>query len=144
MHLADYRVARHIAQLGRNLAGRKSAFPKFFELFDAIVGPGQYRHRTLSLATRRPNVGDAAIKAQKNPSRQNPLARAGRKKSAPNVYAEQLRLTGSNTTARDVVPDNLKATIWRDSGARVRRHASTCSVTMAAQCALSATPAAEH
>src|ERR1700710_2045162 len=34
------------------------------------------------------------------------------------------------TTARDVVPNNPEATIWRDSGARVRGDASTCSATL--------------
>src|SRR4051812_18913465 len=39
-----------------------------------------------------------------------------------------MRTLGIRNTARDVVSDNSNATIWRDSRARVRRLASTCSV----------------
>jgi hypothetical protein len=52
-------------------------------LLDAIVRPGQYRHRILSFASRRPVSGGASdANRVKNPFRQNPLAFAGRKKRA--------------------------------------------------------------
>jgi len=52
-------------------------------LLDAIVRPGQYRHRILSLASRRPVSGQRCdANRLKNPFRQNPLALAGRKKRA--------------------------------------------------------------
>src|SRR5204862_4728045 len=51
--------------------------------------------------------------------------------NAPNVHVEHLGLRGSEPPQRDVVPNIPEATIWRDSGARVRVDASTCSVTQA-------------
>jgi hypothetical protein len=57
MHFADDGVARHISKFRGNLASRKSGFPEFLELFDAIVRPGQYRHHILSFASRRPIMG---------------------------------------------------------------------------------------
>src|SRR5262249_30903205 len=58
-HLADYGVARHIPELGSDLAGRKPGFPELLQLLDAIVGPGQNRHCTLPLAARLPILGAA-------------------------------------------------------------------------------------
>ena len=60
MHFADHRVAGHIAEFRGDLAGGKAGFPEFLQLLDAIVGPGQYRHRTLPFVSRRP-FGRAAL-----------------------------------------------------------------------------------
>jgi hypothetical protein len=81
--LADHGVPRHVPEFRGDLAGGKSAFPELFQLFDAIVRPGQYRHRTLSLAWRRPILGQrCGVNRLKNPCWQNPLALAGREKRA--------------------------------------------------------------
>src|SRR5579863_4385722 len=48
-------------------------------------------------------------KIRQNPCRQNPLALAGRKKRAERLR-RYLRLRGSLTAARDVVPDSREAT----------------------------------
>jgi hypothetical protein len=83
VHFADYCVSGHISELGCNLAGRKSGFPEFLQLLDALVGPGQYRHRILPSASRRPaRERRCDAKSPKNPSTQNPLALAGREKRA--------------------------------------------------------------
>jgi hypothetical protein len=68
MDFADDRVAGHVSEFGGDLAGGKTAFPEFFQLLDAIVGPGQYRHRILSFASRRPVVGGAAKPIPKIPA----------------------------------------------------------------------------
>src|SRR6266403_1242794 len=68
-----------------------------------------------------------------NPCRQNPLALAGRQKRA-RAFTPNTGLSKINTAARDVVPDDPEATIWRDSGARVCVLASTCSVAKALRC----------
>ena len=38
MHFADHGIAGHIAELRRDLAGRKSGLPELFQLLDAIIG----------------------------------------------------------------------------------------------------------
>ncbi|HYW63321.1 MAG TPA: hypothetical protein VE865_09030, partial [Bradyrhizobium sp.] len=49
--------------------------------FDAIVRPGQYRHRILSRRVAPADVGQRCdVKALKNPCWQNPLVLAGREK----------------------------------------------------------------
>ena len=58
---ADHGISGHVTEFGGNLARRKSGFPEFLQLLDAIVRPGQYRHRTLSFALRRPVRGRAAV-----------------------------------------------------------------------------------
>src|SRR5262249_44176658 len=120
VHLADHGAPRHIAEFRGNLTGRQSAFPEFIQLLDAIVGPGQYRHRILPSLKPRP-VWQAVLrcKSPKNLSRQNPLALAGRGKRA-RTFTQDHRTPGIKTAARDVVPDKNNATIWRDSRARVR------------------------
>src|SRR4051794_17275941 len=60
-----------------------------------------------------------ATASSKDPSRQNPLARARRGWRARAFYAEYWDGLRFTTAARDVVPDSPEATIWRDSGARV-------------------------
>ncbi|MBR2120324.1 MAG: hypothetical protein IJ935_17070, partial [Afipia sp.] len=96
-------------------------------LFNAIVGPAYYRHRTLPFDIA-PAIFDAASRLQtvQNPCRQNPLALAGCMKSdrAFTPYRRQSRI---RTAARDVVPNDKNATICRDSRARVGHGASTCS-----------------
>src|SRR3974377_822345 len=83
VHFADHGVTGHISEFGGDLAGRKSGLPELLQLLDAIIRPGQYRHRTLPFAPRWPIKGSAAVpKAPKNPCVQNPLALAGRKKRA--------------------------------------------------------------
>ena len=67
VHFADHGIARHISEFRGDLAGRKAAFPEFLQLLDAIVGPGQYRHRILPFASRGPIGGGAAISISKNP-----------------------------------------------------------------------------
>src|SRR6266850_2206511 len=62
------------------------------------------------------------------------------RKPRPNVYAAQKWTLGIRTAARDVVPDSPDATIWRDSGARVRARASTCSDIYALQLEFSTAP----
>jgi hypothetical protein len=57
MHFSDDGVAGYTSKFRGNLAGRESCLPEFFELLDAIVRPGQYRHRILSFALRRPIIG---------------------------------------------------------------------------------------
>ena len=89
VHLADHRISRHISEFRGDLAGRKAGLPELFQLLDAIVGPGQYRHRTLPSLARRPSWRRRCdAKSRKIPCTQNPLALAGRK-SAP----ERLRRT---------------------------------------------------
>src|SRR6185312_5860743 len=68
MHLADHSVPRHISEFRGDLACRQSGFPELFKLLDAIVGPGQYRHRILPFASRRPIRGSAGdvISSQKS------------------------------------------------------------------------------
>jgi hypothetical protein len=89
VYFADYRIPRHIAEFGGDLARRKPGFPELLQLLDAIVRPGQYRHRTLSLASRRPAAGQRCdANRLKNPFRQNPLALAEREKAL-----ERLRRT---------------------------------------------------
>jgi hypothetical protein len=56
---ADHGISCYISEFCGNLARRKPGFPEFLQLLDAIVRPGQYRHRTLSFALRRP-IGDSA------------------------------------------------------------------------------------
>ena len=91
-------------------------------------------------ASRRPTQGSAGdANRLKNPSGQNPLALAGRSNRArtctPHRWTLEIR-----TAARDVVPDSPDATIWRDSGARVPVHASTCSDIYALQWGFSTAP----
>src|SRR5204863_3631727 len=62
------------------------------------------------------------------------------RKPRPNVYAYTKWTLGIRTAARDVVPDSPDATIWRDSGARVRVRASTCSDIYALQLEFSTAP----
>ena len=54
VNLADHGIPGHISELRGDLAGGKPALPQLFQLFDAIVGPGQYRHRLLPFVSRRP------------------------------------------------------------------------------------------
>src|SRR5260370_3361391 len=54
MDFADYGITRHISEFRGDLAGGKPALPEFFQLLDAIVGPGQYRHRNFPFVSRRP------------------------------------------------------------------------------------------
>src|SRR6185312_2872186 len=67
VHLADHSVPCHISEFRGDLACRQSGFPELFKLLDAIVGPGQYRHRILPFASRRPIKGSAGdvISSQK-------------------------------------------------------------------------------
>ena len=61
-----------------DLAGRKAGFPELLQLLDALIGPGQNRHRILPFASRRPDRGSGDnVKKRKNPCRQNPLTLAG-------------------------------------------------------------------
>jgi hypothetical protein len=61
VHFADHGIPGDISELSGNLAGRKSGFPEFLQLLDAIVGPSQYCHRMFSFALRRPTGGSAAV-----------------------------------------------------------------------------------
>src|ERR1700754_4780830 len=63
----------------------------------------------------------------KIPAGRIPYLSPDRCEPRPNAYAAQ-KVLGVRYAARDVVPDEGKATICRDSGARVGRRASTCSV----------------
>jgi hypothetical protein len=54
VNFADHGISCHISEFRGNLAGRKSGFPELLQLLDAIVGPGQYRHRILPFALRGP------------------------------------------------------------------------------------------
>src|SRR6516164_836100 len=128
MHLADEGVAGHISELGSDLAGRKPGLPELLQLFDAIVRPGQYRHRSLPFMAPALRAGRRDAKSAKNPCKQNPLSvspiqnpltLAERAFTRPNVYARHLINLGIRTAARDVVPDGKNATICRDSRARV-------------------------
>src|SRR5262249_40351257 len=118
MHLADDGVAGHISELGSDLAGRKPGLPELLQLFDAIIRPGQYRHRSLPFAWRQPfGRGAAMPNPQKTPASripcQNPLFRIPYSESfdprrtrfhAPERYARHLINLGIRTAARDVVP----------------------------------------
>src|SRR6476646_1035362 len=88
VYFADHRVSRHVAEFGCDLTGRKAAFPEFFQLLDAIVGPGQYRHRNLPFASRRPNAGSAGDAKSQISLQAESLSPRRARKARPNVYAE--------------------------------------------------------
>ncbi len=131
VHFADHRISRHISEFRGDLAGRKAGLPKFFQLLDAIVGPGQYRHRILPFASRRPTWGSAGdANRLKYPCGQNPLALAGRKKRArtftqnTGTSEDQIRRTRCRT--RQLRRYNM-AGLWRKSprrGVHMFRHLS--------------------
>jgi hypothetical protein len=76
-------------------------------LLDAIVRPGQYRHRTLSFATRRPVIGQRcdANRLKKSLPAESLNPRRARK-SARTFTQNTDDLRGVIPTARDVVSDN--------------------------------------
>jgi hypothetical protein len=80
---ADHGVTRHISEFRGDLAGRKPGLPEFFELLNAVLGPGQYRHRTFPFVSRWSFLARRCdAKSLKIPCGQNPLALAGREKRA--------------------------------------------------------------
>ena len=96
VHFADHRISRHISEFRGDLARRQSGFPELLQLLDAIIGPGQYRHRILPFASRRPIRGSAGdVIRLKNPCGQNPLALAGRENRARTCTPVQNGLKGS-------------------------------------------------
>src|SRR4030095_5586781 len=102
VHFANHRIARHIAEFRGDLAGGKPAFPELFQLLDAIVGPGQNRHRILPFASRRPNGGSAGDAKSKISLRAESLSPRRAQKARPNVNAEPKGTYGIKTAARDV------------------------------------------
>ena len=90
------------------------------QLLDAIVGPGRYRHRPLPFALRGAEQGSAAISIAEDPCGKSltvriPSPRRTRK-ARRTCTQDNRELQRNKTAARDVVPDNPNATIWRDSG----------------------------
>ena len=72
------------------------AFPEFLQLLDAIVGPGQYRHRILPFASRRPfGSGAATPKFPQKSLLAESLSPRRARKARPNVYAEHWDGRGS-------------------------------------------------
>ena len=63
VNLSDHRISRHVAEFRSDLAGREAGFPELLQLLDAIIGPGQYRHRMFPFASRRP-IQKAALRGQ--------------------------------------------------------------------------------
>src|SRR5438552_3578305 len=83
MDFADHGITRHISEFRGDLAGRKPSLPELLELLNAVIGPGQYRHRNLPFVLRRSLLAwRCDAKSRKIPCGQNPLALAGRKKRA--------------------------------------------------------------
>src|SRR3982075_785261 len=104
VHLADHGVAGNAAKLGGDLAGRQSVGPQPLQRLDAFISPS---HGLKSLASRGGEVrtesgyGRGTDALPPTPT-------------ATTMYASDL------SAARYVVPADRKATIWRESGARVR------------------------
>src|SRR4029079_15057673 len=90
VNLADQRVPRHISEFRGDLAGGKSALPELFELLDAILTPGQYRHCILPFALSRPNGGSAGDANSQKSLRAESLSLRRARKPRPNVYAVQM------------------------------------------------------
>src|SRR5215475_5473839 len=111
VHLADHRVAGDAAELGGDLARRQAIGPKFLQRLDAFVSPG---HASFSSA-----VAIAAAVAAAEKCRQNPAAGQGNHSVGP-TCTPATDLLVNLSAARNVVSDDQKATIWRESGARVR------------------------
>src|SRR6185437_12684343 len=95
VYFADHGVSRHISELRGDLAGRKAGLPEFLQLLDALVGPGQYRHRMSSLsvapAVNRQRSDLQSPKSLWSESLSPRRARLTRR----NVYAEHWGLRGS-------------------------------------------------
>src|ERR1019366_1965105 len=85
---ADHGILRHISEFRGNLAGRKPGLPEFFQLFDAIVGPGQYRHRTLPFVSRRPFSKRHSDSIPSKLLQAESLSPRRARKARPGVYAE--------------------------------------------------------
>src|SRR5712691_4528927 len=105
VHLADHRVAGDAAKLCGNLTRRQPVGPKLLQHLDALVSPG---HASSSSAVA------TAEKSGQNPSTGLGNDRLARRILPLPIYASDL------SAARNVVSDNRNATIWRESGARVR------------------------
>src|SRR3954454_8370248 len=100
VHFADHRVARHIAKFRGDLAGGQAAFPELLKLLDAIVRPGQYRHRILPFASRWPTGGNAGDAKSQISLRSESLSPRRTRKSRPNVYALQMDSWDQNCRTR--------------------------------------------
>src|SRR5262245_36795306 len=121
MHLADHGIAGHVAEFRRDLARGQSGFPELLQLLDALIGPGQYRHRILPFASRRPSRGGAGDAKPPKSLRAESLSPRRARLIRARTFTPHKRYLGVIFAARDVVPDERNATICRDSGARVGR-----------------------
>src|SRR5882724_364486 len=95
MDFADHGVTRHISEFRGDLAGREPGLPELFQLLNAVIGPGQYRHRNLPFVLRWPFLPGAAMPNPKKSLRSESLSPRRAQKARPDVYAEQLKLRGS-------------------------------------------------
>src|SRR5262249_53155523 len=105
VHLADHRIAGDAAKLRSDLARRQSIRPEFLQRFDALIGPG---HASNSSPV-------AAAEEVQTESHSGP----GQRPVGP-THTRATDLRYDLSAARSVVFDDGKATIWRESGARVR------------------------
>ena len=105
VHLADHRIAGDAAELCGDLTRRQAVGPQLLQRLDAFVGPG---HASSSSAVA------AAAKSGQNPTTGLGNDRLARRILPLPIYSRDL------SAARNVVVVDRKATIWRESGARVR------------------------
>src|SRR5215204_2010818 len=103
MHLADHRVAGDAAEFGSDLTRGEAVGPQFLQQLDAFVSPA---HEQLLAFVAAGSFG------------QNPLPGLGSDRLAP-TRTPDTDLLRNLSAARNVVFDNRKPTIWRESGARV-------------------------
>src|SRR6476646_2681065 len=104
VHLADHGMTGKAAKLGRDLAGRQPVGPKPLQRLDAFISPA---HGLKSLASR-----GGEVRTESDYGRGTDALPPT--PTATTMYASDL------SAARYVVPADRKATIWRESGARVR------------------------
>jgi len=119
VYFADHRVSRHVAEFGCDLLAERPLSQSFFscstrssDQVNTVIAIFPSRHAG-------PNAGSAGDAKSQISLQQNPLVLAGREKRArtftPNIRyrIDQNRRTRCRTRQQN-------ATIWRDSGARVR------------------------